>query len=260
MQNKREERIGEVNYNSQGERMEIIDYINHKDITVRFEDGTIREHIFYIAFKNGQVKNPMSAMGKYGVISGFAKMENHKTKTKEYRSWQNMISRCYNPKRYEKFPGYKNCYVCDEWFNFHNFEEWCHSQDNWESVQNEPSRYNLDKDIIVKGNKIYSPENCCFVPYNVNILFTKRNKARGKFPIGVSYTKHMDTYQSACRDPFTHKHINHYGFSTPEKAFEQYKKDKEEVIKKVAIDEYNKGTITTKCYEAMMNYEVEITD
>jgi hypothetical protein len=49
-------------------------------------------------------------------------------------------------------------------------------------------------------------------------------------------------------------------YPTPEKAFYAYKQYKEKLIKQVAQIEFDNGNITKECYEAMMNYEVEITD
>lgn len=51
-------RIGEVNYNTKGERMVIIAYRNARDIDVQFDDGTIKEHVIYDAFKKGHVRKP----------------------------------------------------------------------------------------------------------------------------------------------------------------------------------------------------------
>ena len=116
----------------------------------------------------------------------------------------------------------------------------------------------LDKDILSKENKIYSPETCCLVPRIVNSLFIKRTRDRGSLPIGV--TKHGERYRAKCNDPLSNvrKHVG--VFDTPELAFNAYKKYKEALIKKVAQIEYDNGTITKECYDAMMRYKVEITD
>ena len=120
--------------------------------------------------------------------------------------------------------------------------------------------FHLDKDILIKGNKLYSSETCCLVPPNVNYLFTKRNALRGDTPIGVSkdYRK-SGNFVSICSNPYGKDYV-HYGFTNPDEAFYQYKKDKEMVIQTVANIEYAKGSISEKCYNAMMNYQVEITD
>ena len=113
----------------------------------------------------------------------------------QYSSWSSMIKRCYNPKCLTKDYTYQDCSVCKEWHNFQNFAKWY--DDNYYQVFNE--EINLDKDILHKGNKIYSPENCIFVPKTINSLFTKSNRSRGKYPIGVDYNKGMRKFRARSR-------------------------------------------------------------
>lgn len=72
-----------------------------------------------------------------------------------YQTWKDMIKRCYSTKCQEKFPTYKGCSVSADWHTFSNFKAWMEKQ-NWEGKQ-------LDKDILIEGNKVYSPETCVFV-------------------------------------------------------------------------------------------------
>ena len=119
----------------------------------------------------------------------------------------------------------------------------------------------LDKDILIKGNKIYSPETCIFVPQTINSLFVKRDNKRGESVIGVSLHKNSK-YQVHCSiiNPETGKSKQEYlgVYDTQEKAFQVYKYYKEKNIKEVA--DYYFGRIPDKLYNAMYNYEVEITD
>jgi hypothetical protein len=115
----------------------------------------------------------------------------------------------------------------------------------------------LDKDILYKGNKVYSPETCVFVPERINILFVKSDKIRGEYPIGVTWRKDRGRFSSRCCDAHgTYKPLGCY--DTVEGAFNAYKTFKEKVIKQVA-DEY-KHLIPNKLYQAMYNYQVEIND
>ena len=171
--------------------------------------------------------------------------------------WHSMLQRCFDLTYKEKRPAYKPVTCCDEWLLFENYYEWLHSQENFEQWYN-GKRWAVDKDILNKGNKIYSSENCCLIPQNVNCLFLKRESERGKYPIGVQYTE--SGYLAKCRNPFLDKAVELGYYSTPEKAFEVYKKYKESIIKQVAEVEYSNGNITKECYKAMMNYKVEITD
>lgn len=105
-----------------------------------------------------------------------------------------------------------------------------------------------------EGNKIYSPKTCCIVPREINTLFLKRESSRGDWPIGV-YKKRKKF--SACISSKI-KNIGLGTFNTPDEAFQAYKVAKEKYIKQVA-DKW-KGKIDERVYEAMYNYEVEITD
>lgn len=169
-----------------------------------------------------------------------------------------MLKRCYDHKTKQKNPYYKDVKCCGEWLNFESFCDWLYSQSNFDKWLN-GSRWALDKDILVKRNKEYSPNACCLIPQNVNCLFLKREAERGQYPIGVRYTS--SGFKASCHNPFTDKGEDLGYYSTSEKAFYfGYKPYKENIIKQVAQIEYNNGNITEKCYQAMMNYEVEITD
>lgn len=250
-------KVGDQRLNFQGLNMTIISY-EHGLIDVKFDDGYIRKNAHVSEFKNGTIRNHMvPALYGVGILGDIKTKENGKF-IKEYATWSNMLQRCYSEEKQKEFPRYKGCSICDEWLYFPNFYNWCHEQTNWDKVIENPKMFHIDKDILVKGNKVYSPNTCCFVPANVNILFIKGNAARGNYPIGV--TPFQGKYRARYNDPIQKKTINKYGLDTIEEAFEFYKQYKEEVIKKVAEEEYTKGTIIKKCYEAMMSYTVEITD
>ena len=164
-----------------------------------------------------------------------------------YKAWHAMINRCYN-ENYKCPTYYKDCVVCDEWLRFSNFKKWF--DDNY------IDGYALDKDILVKGNKVYSPDTCCFVPQGINSIFTKRQNYRGKYPIGVF--RNYKGYGAKVTLYGTQKHLGTY--NTIEKAFVAYKQAKEAHIKEVAEKYYSEGKITKRVYDALMRYEVEITD
>ena len=117
---------------------------------------------------------------------------------------------------------------------------------------------NLDKDILIKGNKVYSPDTCVFVPQNINKLFIKRDSSRGEFPIGVHYYKRNKKFGVVCS--FGNSSSSAYLglYDTPEEAFQVYKTFKENQIKQIA-NEYI-DIIPTKLYQAMIEYEVEYDD
>lgn len=178
-------------------------------------------------------------------------------KTIQYNYWYDMLRRCYNKKALEKRPTYEDKYVCEEWLNFQNFAKWF--DENYYKIGNR-DKMCLDKDILNKGNKIYNADNCIFVPERINTLFLKSNAKRGKYPIGVSYHKRDNKFYSQCKTLIDGVQKNNFlgYYNTPEKAFEVYKKFKENYIKEVA-DEY-KNVIPVELYKAMYGYVVEIND
>lgn len=169
-----------------------------------------------------------------------------------YRTWRVMLQRCYDERLHNLEPRYKDCAICDEWHSLFNFNKWYLK--NYYTIDDE--RMELDKDILFKGNKIYSPDTCVFTPKRINILFINANRTRGAFPVGVYFDKQKKKYiaQISCGNKTTKV----ARCDTPIEAFYMYKFYKERHIKNVA-EEY-KEKIPDKLYRAMLNWEVEITD
>lgn len=256
---KSEYHLYEENYNNQGSLMKIVEYNNTTDIVVEFQDKyKTKVNSQYCNFVSGSIKNPYHP-SVYGVgITGnkYPRSKNCRN-IKEFETWNNIILRCYSQIFKENQPAYKDVSCCEEWLNYENFYEWLHIQPNFDKWYS-GKRWAVDKDIINKGNKVYSPENCCLIPQSVNCLFLKRKANRGDLPIGVR--KIGKSFEASCSDPFVNKTIKIGRYKTIEEAFQAYKNYKENLIKKIAKIEYNSGNITERCYNAMMNYEVEITD
>ena len=251
----------EERLNNQGSLMRIVEYINNKNVIVEFQDEhKARVNTQYGNFCRGTVKNPYYPI-VYGVgIAGnkYLTVDENSKSTKEYAIWYHILQRCFDKKWKEKRPWYNDIEFCNEWLYYPNFYEWLHSQPNFDKWFN-GKRWAIDKDILNKGNKIYSPENCCLIPQNVNCLFLKREAERGKYPIGVSY-KDNEGFVATCHNPFSNQSEKLGSYSTPEKAFGVYKVYKEDIIKQVAEIEYKNENITKECYEAIMKYIVEIDD
>ena len=253
------DRTGEERVNKFGSKMIIKEYRKYSDIDVYFpEYNWVFKYTQYTHFKNGNIKCPYEPRyydkgylgeGKYKV------WENGKT-TDEYNIWYNMLKRCYDPKCHKEYPTYKGCRVEDYLLNFQNMGEWI--KENYYEIPGE--QMCLDKDILCKGNKVYSRETCIFVPERINTLFVKRDNNRGKDPIGM-YQLSSGNYQVQCNNEYG-KYVYLGTYSTKEEAFQVYKEYKEKVIKKV-IDSYE-GKIPephyTRLKETMYNYKVEIDD
>lgn len=161
-----------------------------------------------------------------------------------YRTWTNMLMRCYSSKFQEKQQFYKGCSVSEEWLTFSNFKAWMKKQE-WEGKH-------LDKDILIEGNKIYSAETCVFVTPIVNTFTVDRGNSRGEWLIGASWDKPSEKFLAHCSNPFTKK-IEHLGlFATEQEAHQAWLKRKLELahelaaiqtdprVAKALIDRYSK--------------------
>ena len=252
------DKTGEERLNNFGSKMIISKYRDYEDIDIYFpEYDWTAEHRRYDHFKKGEIKCPYEpkVFGKGYIGVGKYKTKENGELTKQYKIWRGMLQRCYEPKYQEKYPTYNGCKVCESWHNFQAFAEWYN--DNYYQIHGE--QMHLDKDILIKGNKIYSPGTCIFVPNEINLLFVKRDKSRGNDHIGIC-KRPSGNYQVRCNNG---ERLDYLGtYSTKEKAFEVYKQYKEKYIKDV-IDSYE-GRIPEPFYsrlrEAMYNYEVEIDD
>ena len=206
----------------------------------------------------GKIKCPYERRyyGKGYLGEGKYKVSKNGKDTDEFKIYHHMLMRCYSPKYQEEKSTYKGCEVEEYLLNFQHMGEWI--EKNYYEVPGEIMC--LDKDILYKGNKVYSRNTCIFVPERINLLFTKSNKVRGDCPIGVRLTK-SGNYQARCNNGYG-KSIHLGTYSTKEKAFKAYKEYKEKVIKEV-IDSYE-GRIPEPFYSklkvAMYNYKVEIDD
>lgn len=112
---------------------------------------------------------------------------------KYYQTWMNMLQRCYSKNFKDKHPTYSDCYVCDEWLVFTQFKAWMETQDYIGK--------HLDKDILICGNKKYSPDTCVFVAQNVNKFLLDSGASKGACMIGVHWNKHAGKYHASCRKP-----------------------------------------------------------
>lgn len=138
-----------------------------------------------------------------------------------YRAWKSMLERCYSESCQKKHPTYYGCVVCKEWLTFSNFKSWMETQD-WKEKE-------LDKDILIPGNKIYSPEACVFVDSITNTFVTKCDASRGEWPIGVCFHKRVKKFASVCGNPFLKKQEYLGYFGRPELAHLAWKSRKHEL-------------------------------
>lgn len=246
--------IGGTNTNKYMETFKIVEYYDYLNIIVEFDNG-YKMKTFLDSFKNGRCYSPY-AKTVYNIgYMGIGKY-NYNGNLKRYGAWSGIFNRCYNNKYQIGKPTYVGCVVHNDWHNFQNFAKWY--EENYYECGKELMC--LDKDILTKGNKIYSDSKCIFVPQAINSLFTKCDGVRGSNPIGIS--RRGSRYIVRISNHILGNTRIEYGrFDNVQDAFNCYKYNKEKIIKQVA-DEYKSKypTFPQKLYDAMYKYEVEITD
>lgn len=177
-------------------------------------------------------------------------------KTREYLTWTSMLLRC-TENSWVHRPTYTSTTCSENFKSYSYFYEWCNKQVGFGSLDVNNEIWQLDKDLLFKGNKVYSEDTCVFIPKRINGLILRSRAARGKYPIGVSWHKCSNKYSSSCSiEKGKQKYLGL--FSTPHEAFLAYKTFKELLIKQVA-NEY-KHQIDGRAYAALMAYEVNEND
>ena len=164
-----------------------------------------------------------------------------------------MKSRCrLGGKTQKDQPTYMGCSYSEVLGDFQSFTTWCQKQVGY------LAGFALEKDVLVRGNKVYSEDTCVFLPQTINNLLLQSGAIRGKYPIGVSSDKRWKTFQATCRYGVGRKSKFLGSYNTIEEAFLAYKTFKEATIRQVA--EQYKAVVDVRAYNALMRYEVLITD
>ena len=167
-----------------------------------------------------------------------------------------MLQRCYSGSFKNKRPTYEGCGVSDKFKSYEYFYEWCNEQIGFDNDSN-GNPFQLDKDLLVKGNKVYSESTCVFIPREINQVLTKCTASRGEHLIGVYWCKTNKAFKAqVSKNKGKQKNLGL--FKTELEAFNAYKQAKEAFIKERANNW--RGKIDDRAYKALMSYTVEITD
>lgn len=235
-----------------GERCRIISVKGKGKVVVEFLGYEGESHeVYKDNLVKGKVKNPFKP-----TVCGVGIIGNGEYNTKTsingvniYRLWVRMMQRSYYDKTQERSPTYKGCSVGEVFIKYQEFAKWCFSQ---EFIS---KSYQLDKDLLIRDNKVYSPDTCCFLPRELNDLLSYRKAVNSKCLIGVT-DNGKGGYVSKIMTNSEQRYLG--TFNTPEEAFYAYKEAKEAYIKELA-NKY-KDKIDPRAYEALINYEVSIDD
>lgn len=179
----------------------------------------------------------------YRVVSRHSNIEDGSILVRKcpfYTRWVSMLARSYSPSLHLEHPTYAGCSVCDEWIYFSNFKSWMQSQD-WQDKH-------LDKDLLIPGNKIYSPETCVFVESKVNNFLTESTSARGNYPIGVNLDKGTGKFKAQCYNVVTSKKEYLGLFNSPDDAHKAWLAFKLEQAKILATGQQDKRVAEALIY------------
>lgn len=239
--------IGETFKTNEGYIVRIIEYINNNEVLIEFNDERkYKRYAQLVSIRRGSVKNPyhpnVQGIGYLGDGDYTRAHKGTNSKTIEYQTWQGMLERCYDTKYLEKFPTYIGCSVCEEWLNFQNFAEW-YTKHKFYSCG-----YQLDKDLLVSGNKIYSPSTCTLLPQELNSLLTTRELHKGLYPTGVTFNKKEKKFKSQLSVNGRRKCLG--TFNTAEEASNKYLSERAKYLEEKVV--LYKGKIEPKAIKALV--------
>ena len=231
----------------------IVKYNDKTNVQIQFLKTGYETSARLHNIRKGEVKDPyLESVFGVGVLGAKYPTRVNGVRTKQYGLWVSMLQRCYSDALKKRYPTYEGCEVSDKFKSYEYFYEWCNKQVGFRN-----SGWHLDKDLLIKGNKVYSENTCVFIPTEINSVLIKSDNIRGKHPIGVYYHKRDKAFMAQVRK---NKGGSEYlgSFNTELEAFKAYKTAKESFVKEQASKW--EGKIDERAYEALMNYTVEITD
>ena len=191
---KRKYIVGNWYINKLGDEVQIIEYNNSHDLKIKFKNGVIKH-----------IKN----VSRITTITDVANMRYYCYHSQPihnylaYKCWERLCNRAiYKDGRL----AYQDIQVCQEWYDFSNFEKWF--EENYYEIPN--CRMELDKDILIKNNRTYQPNACCFIPQEINSLLVSKNLKMVKhhfdkntsptnqeLPVGVTWCNDKHKYRAS---------------------------------------------------------------
>ena len=245
--------VGKVCKSKSSGDFKIVKYNNTANVEIQFLKTGYETTVRLTNIRNGNVKDPyVPSVCSVGILGTKYLSAVNGRNTKEYNLWQSMLRRCYSDTCKKKQPTYEGCKVSENFKHYEYFYEWCNKQIGFNNKD-----WHLDKDLLVKGNKVYSEDTCVFIPKDINSVLTKSTASRGEHLIGVSWSNTNKAFiAQVSKNKGKQEHLGY--FNTEIEAFNAYKTAKELYLKEIA--EKYKSQIDPRAYNALMNYTVEITD
>lgn len=244
--------LGYEGHSKKGSPFSVIEWEEgSKDCKILFKNtGYIKKTSKHVLLYSG-VEDPTIQLQGRGIFDTYPEHN----KSDACVLWRSIFNRCYGNYSLKKSPSYKGCSVSEEWRLFSRFKKWYDNNyiDGW----------HLDKDLKVKGNKVYGEDFCIFVPQVLNSLTVNSTAIRGDLPVEVtacdSLTNPFKADIKFTEDGITKR--KYLGcFPTKEEAFCAYLSAKLKVIEDKSLELYNKGIITEELLNIMLNYTISIDE
>ena len=245
--------VGKICRSLNSGEFKILKYNDTANVEIQFLKTGFETTVRLGDIKSGKVKDKyLPSVCGVGIVGIKYPISEGGAQIKEYTLWNSMLKRCYSDCSKKKRPTYEGCKVSDKFKSYEYFYEWCNKQIGFNSKD-----WQLDKDLLVKGNKIYSEDSCVFLPHEINTVLIKCTASRGEYLIGVHWSKKDKTFVARVNKG-KGKRENLGSFNTELEAFNAYKQAKESFIKEQANNWKDK--IDERAYKALMNYTVDIND
>lgn len=144
------------------------------------------------------------------------------------RLWFGINRRCDPDSDYVKSrPTYQGCR--NEFTSFAEFKQWAESQTGFYKKDGNGKLWQVDKDLLCPGSRIYSSHTCLFVPAKINSLMLCSNSAQGEWPLGVYLDRCRNRWKAQCSNGDGHS--SHVGyFRSPMDAHKAWQQRKASVV------------------------------
>ena len=245
--------VGKICKSKSSGDFKIVKYNDSRNVEIQFLNTGFEMVTRLDCITDGRVKDRyLPSVYGVGIVGTKYPTKVSGVETKEYLLWRSMLARCYSDVYKKKKPTYEGCEVSENFVYYEHFYEWCNKQIGFGN-----EGWHLDKDLLVKGNKVYNESTCVFIPHEINSMLTKCTASRGEYLIGVCWNKKDKAFIArVCKNKGKREHLGF--FKTEIEAFNAYKIAKEAFVKEQANKW--KSQIDERAYNALMNYEVNIDD
>lgn len=225
----------------------VLNYKSNVNVTIKFVKTGFVTTTTLIQIQKGTVWDKLSpSLCGVGILGEKYKIKDCFGKfVKEYRVWRSMLTRCYSEDYIKRFPTYDKCEVSNNFKHYEYFYEWCNRQKGFNE-----DIWHLDKDLLIRDNKLYSEETCVFLPEILNLAIVKP-KAKD-LPVGVTRIMNSDKFAARISRYNITKNLGTFNDVTT--AHNVYCNAKKEYI--VELAETYRDKLDARAYLALIEYKV----